>query len=79
MSRPPQRFSGSWIINSWFEDEAELASARRRRLAQAAAGIALSLALLVGFGALAYFSAGRATSAAVRAGGVPPSAPGASR
>ncbi|HEY3445529.1 MAG TPA: hypothetical protein VGK67_04150 [Myxococcales bacterium] len=67
MSALPQRFSRSGIVNEWFEDEAAQASAQSaaqlRRLAQAVAGIALSLALLVGFGAMAYFAVDRATAA----------------
>ena len=70
MNAPLQRFSKTGVVNEWFEDEAAeaaaLSASRRRRLAEAAAGIALSLALLVGLGAMAYFAVGRATATSER-------------
>ncbi|MGC4116313.1 MAG: hypothetical protein QM765_17410 [Myxococcales bacterium] len=65
MSSPVQRFSHSGLVNEWFEDEAAEAAAflaaRRRRWLQAMAGIVLSLALVAGFGAMAYLAVGYAT------------------
>lgn len=48
-------FSNTWVISNWFDDEQSRAviAARRRRVGQVALAIALLVAGIVGFGALA--------------------------
>lgn len=66
MNAIAQRFSRTGVINDWFEDEAaqarEVAAARRIRLAKAAAGVALALALVAGFVAMAAFAVDHAAA-----------------
>lgn len=43
-------FSGNWVVSNWFEDEHEATVLRRRRILQAALGIALLIVALAVFG-----------------------------